>query len=66
MCKEKWRNYFFRVKPIEIPDKWVLLRNIGKDILSKKAQEKLEWIIFYYNIAEILQEEMLLDKKLIV
>ena len=51
MYKEKWRNYFFPAKPIEIPEKWTLLRNLGKDILSDKAQEKLEWIIFYHNIA---------------
>jgi len=51
MYKEKWRNYFFPSKPIDIPEKWILLRNIGKDILSEKAQEKLEWIIFYDNIA---------------
>lgn len=51
MYKEKWRNYFFTAKPIDIPDKWLLLRNIGKDTLSLKAQEKLEWIIFYHNIS---------------
>ncbi len=51
MYKEKWRNYFFPAKPIEIPEKWTLLRNVGKDILSEKAQEKLEWIIFYNSIA---------------
>lgn len=51
MYKEKWKNYFFEAKPIEIPEKWTLLRNVGKDTLSLKAQEKLEWIIFYHNIA---------------
>ena len=51
MYKDKWRNYFFPAKPIEIPEKWVLLRSLGKDILSEKAQEKLEWIIFCHNIA---------------
>ena len=52
MYKEKWRNYFFEAKPIEIPQKWILLRNVGKDMLSLKAQEKLEWVIFYRNIAK--------------
>jgi len=51
MYKDKWRNYFFKSKPIDIPEKWILLRNVGKDVLSEKAQEKLEWIIFYKNIA---------------
>lgn len=51
MYKEKWRNYFFEAKPIKIPEKWILLRNVGRDILSEKAQEKLEWIIFYNSIA---------------
>jgi putative transposase len=35
-----------------IPSKWQLLRNLGKNILSPKAQEKLEWIIFYHTIGE--------------
>lgn len=52
MYKEKWKNYFFESKPIEIPAKWILLRSIGKDTLSLKAQEKLEWIIFYQTIAK--------------
>jgi|ERR1035437_651361 transposase InsO family protein/transposase-like protein len=51
MYKDKWRNYFFSAKPIEIPEKWTLLRNLGKDTLSLKAQEKLEWIIFYHNVS---------------
>ena len=52
MYKEKWRNYFFEAKPIEIPEKWTLLRDISKNKLSLRAQEKLEWIIFYYTIAK--------------
>ncbi|MCL5435439.1 MAG: integrase core domain-containing protein [Patescibacteria group bacterium] len=52
MYKEKWKNYFFPTKPIEIPKKWILLRSICKDTLSLKAQEKLEWIIFYQTIAK--------------
>ncbi|MBI2074849.1 MAG: transposase [Candidatus Levybacteria bacterium] len=52
MYKEKWKNYFFTARPIEIPGKWILLRGVGRDILSEKAQEKLEWIIFYHTIAK--------------
>lgn len=33
-------------------DKWQLLRLCGKDILSDKAQLKLEWIIFYQTIGK--------------
>src|SRR3989344_693657 len=52
MYKDEWRNYFFPSKPIEIPEKWTLLRGVAKDTLSSKAQEKLEWIIFYHTIAK--------------
>lgn len=52
MYKEKWKNYYFESKPNEIPKKWILLRSVGKDTLSLKAQEKLEWIIFYHTIAK--------------
>lgn len=52
MYRDKWKNYFFKSKPIKIPQRWVLLRGIAKDSLSLKAQEKLEWIIFYYTIAK--------------
>lgn len=52
MYKEKWKNYFFESRPIKIPQKWILLRNVGRDILSLKAQEKLEWIIFYNTIGK--------------
>lgn len=52
MYKDKWRNYFFPAKHINIPDKWTLLRQVAKDILSLKAQEKLEWIIFYNTLAK--------------
>ena len=51
MYKQQWKNYFFTAKPIDIPKKWTLLRSLGKDILSLKAQEKLEWIIFYHNVS---------------
>jgi transposase len=51
MYKEQWRNYFFEAKPVNIPGKWILLRDLAKNSLSLKAQEKLEWIIFYHTIA---------------
>jgi transposase-like protein len=51
MYKEKWKNYFFEAKPVNIPEKWILLRDVARGSLSLKAQEKLEWIIFYHTIA---------------
>ena len=39
--------YFPVQKPVRIDSKWTLLRKLGKDTLSDKAQNKLEWIIFY-------------------
>ena len=50
MYTKKQRNFFFREKLIAIPEKWMLLRSLGKDILSEKACEKLEWIIFYHTL----------------
>jgi len=50
MYQEKWKNYYFNRKRISIPKRWTLIREIGKDILTKHAQEKLEWIIFYNTI----------------
>jgi transposase len=50
MYKEKWKNYYFPQKAISIPEKWTLLRRVGKDKLSSKAQERLEWIIFYHTL----------------
>lgn len=52
MAHKDWRFYYFKSRPIKIPDKWILLRSIGKDSLSKKAQEKLEWIIFYETLGQ--------------
>lgn len=51
MVHKDWRFYYFQSKDRRVPKKWTLLRNVAKDILSSKAQEKLEWIIFYYTIA---------------
>lgn len=39
--------YFKVQKEVIIPDKWILLRKIGREKLSLSAQLKLEWIIFY-------------------
>jgi putative transposase len=39
-------------KPVVIPNRWDLLRSIGKDKLSLLAQLKLEWIIFYYTVGK--------------
>ncbi len=52
MYQEKWKNYYFPQKKIDIPEKWTLLRKIGKDKLTPKAQERLEWIIFYHTVGK--------------
>ena len=49
MYKQKWKNYYFPAKPIILSPKWIRIRSIGRDVLSSKAQLKLEWIIFYYT-----------------
>jgi transposase InsO family protein len=41
-----------RGNPIIVPTRWELIRDIGKDVLSPKAQLKLEWIIFYYTVGK--------------
>ena len=49
--EEKTRFYILpKDKPTS--DKWTLLRNLGRDILSTHAQLKLEWIIFYHTQGE--------------
>ena len=45
-------RYYLKPKFFNIPSKWNLLRELGKDILSEKAQLKLEWIIFYQTVGE--------------
>jgi len=42
--------YFKIQKKVIIPDKWILLRKVGRDKLSLSAQLKLEWIIFYNTV----------------
>ena len=49
MYKDKWKNWYFPSKDKPLKDKWTLIREVGKDTLSLKAQAKLEWIIFYYS-----------------
>lgn len=44
--------YFKVQKKVAIPDKWVLLRKLGRDKLSLPAQLKLEWIIFYSTVGK--------------
>src|SRR5258708_1078305 len=46
--KEKTR-YFIKPKDPVIPDKWSLLRNLGRKTISAEARLKLEWIIFYHT-----------------
>jgi len=49
--KSKFQNfYFFKEKDIPDMDQWQLTRLRGKDILSAKAQLKLEWIISYHTV----------------
>lgn len=50
MSKRDWTFYYFQSKNPHIDEKWTLLRNVGKKILSLEAQKKLEWIIFYHTI----------------
>ncbi len=46
----KKHAFYLRSKPIAIPNKWELIRGLGRDKVSAKAQLKLEWIIFYYTV----------------
>ena len=52
MYQEKWKNYYFAQNAINIPEKWTLLRKLGKGKLTPKAQERLEWIILYHTIGK--------------
>jgi hypothetical protein len=42
---------YFPAKSIHVDQKWELLRKLGKDLLTPKAQERLEWMIFYNTVA---------------
>ena len=50
MYKTKWLNYYFPQKTLVLPEKWELLRALGKEKLSVSAQLKLEWIIAYHTV----------------
>jgi len=50
-AEEKTR-FFLTPKDKPVSDKWTLIRNVGRDILSPDAQLKLEWIIFYETVAK--------------
>ena len=52
MKQKTWQFYYFRTKDPRMPEKWVLLRKLGKEVLSQEAQQKLEWIIFYYTMGK--------------
>ncbi|MBI2600347.1 transposase [Candidatus Daviesbacteria bacterium] len=43
--------YFKVQKKVIIPEKWILLRRLGKDQLTLAAQLRLEWIIFYHTVS---------------
>lgn len=45
-------TFYIRGKPIRIPDKWELIRSVGRKSISQKAQLKLEWIIFYHTVGK--------------
>ena len=49
MYQPKRPGYSFKVKAVQLSDKWTLLRSLAKDHISDKAQLKLEWIIFYHT-----------------
>jgi transposase InsO family protein len=46
-------DYFFHGKETPVINRWQLLRAVGKDALSPRAQLKLEWIIFYFTIGRM-------------
>ena len=45
-------DYYFHEKTTPVINRWQMLRSVGKDTLSLKAQLKLEWIIFYQTIGK--------------
>lgn len=47
MYREKWKNYFFEAKYIHLPGRWTIVRDAAKTYLTKEAQLRLEWMIFY-------------------
>lgn len=41
---------YFKTKDKPLGDKWVRIRNVGKDTLTPEAQLRLEWIISYHTL----------------
>ncbi len=39
-----------RANPVDVPDKWTLLRRLAQNALSPSAKLKLEWVIFYHTV----------------
>lgn len=52
MYTNQRHNFYLRGKPVIIPTRWELVRQIGKKKLSPDAQLKLEWIIFYHTVGK--------------
>lgn len=53
MYQQQWKYYsYFPSKPIILQDKWTRLRRIGQKELSPQTQLKLEWMIFYFTVAQ--------------
>lgn len=50
MSKRDWRFYYFESHDPKLLEKWVLLRRIGREILTERAQLKLEWIVSYHTV----------------
>ena len=44
------QRYGIIPKEVCVPNHWTFIRSMGKELLSEKAQLKLEWIIFYNTI----------------
>lgn len=51
MYQEKWKNYFFPTKRINLPDKYTLWREFAQS-LSPEARLRLEWMIFYETVGQ--------------
>lgn len=45
-----WKQFYFPSHDKKVPDKWSILRKLGKEQVTPAAQLKLEWIIFYHTI----------------
>lgn len=48
----KYKNWYFKTKPIDTRLDWQKIRLLGQEKLSSKAQLKLEWIIFYSTLGK--------------